>query len=204
MAACPSCGTSVSAAPGALAVCPACFSEFEVAAESATMHPRWDVLLPDGQRYEALNRHVVRERVYVGRVPIGAKARPTGEQEWSGIHEVPEFMAIFTLLGVDPPLASGTRRLAGWQRSRPDAPAARPPPRPVVAEGTVARVVAGRDAPDELELDVEPEPLPAGARPPLEAVGTTPLKRAFPWLLLAVVGMGVGLVAVIVLVWMFG
>lgn len=187
---CPSCGAAVQASEGDKLVCPACLTEFSVGA--SRVYPWWDVLLIDGTRTEGLGRYSVRERVYTQRIPINARVRPTGESEWVGIHEVPEFMRIYTLLGVEAPLQAGVRRIAGWRGASEAGPptpvtAPRPKPKPapvpVVAEGADVRVVAGHEPEEIEELDLEPEELPVV---PFAAVETAPAPRSFPWVLLLI------------------
>lgn len=201
--ACPSCGAAVQASEGDKLVCPACLTEFSVGA--GRVYPWWDVLLIDGTRTEGLGRYAVRERVYTQRIPINARVRPTGESEWVGIHEVPDFMRIYTLLGVEAPLQAGVRRIAGWRGANvagPPTPVTTPRPKPapvpVVSEGADVRVVAGHEPEEVEELDLEPEELPVV---PFAAVETAPAPRSFPWVLLLIPAALLALLCAGALVW---
>ena len=115
--ACPECGTATSGKPGADVVCPACMASFQVP-EPPRVVRYFDVQLPDGSVREELSRFAVREGIYVGAIPVAAKARRAGgglDVKWEGVAQYAEFAAVFRLLGVEPPLATGTRRLSGWK-----------------------------------------------------------------------------------------
>ena len=204
---CPSCGAAVSASDGDKLVCPACLTEFTVGA--GRVYPWWDVLLIDGTRTEGVGRYAVRERVYTQRIPINARVRPSGESEWVGIHEVPDFMRIYTLLGVEAPLQAGVRRIAGWRGARDGGaptpvttpkPKPKPAQAPVVSEGAEIRVVAGHEPEEVEELDLEPEDaLPEVV--PFAQVETAPTPRSFPWVLLLIPAAFLALVCAGALVW---
>jgi hypothetical protein len=96
----------------------------------------FDIQMPDGSVREDLSRFAVREGIYVGDIPVVARARRAGgglDVKWESVAQYAEFAAVFRLLGVEPPVATGTRRLAGWKGvGRAVAPMPSPAqPRPV-------------------------------------------------------------------------
>lgn len=211
MNACPACGAALTGNPGERVVCPACFAEVDLVAPAAPAVLSWDVLLVDGTRHEDIGRALLRERIYTGRYPTSVRVSPTGRNEWLPVHEVEEAQPVFALLGTEMPLASGTRRIAGWRgtqapearslQSRP-AGTTRPPPRPtravpVVAEGAVVRTVAGGE--EEIELDEELAPEAPTDRPMVP-----PAPKAGLLLPLLLLGALVALGSAVAVVLLFG
>lgn len=113
---CPECGAKQEGEPGQSLLCPACMGSFVVPlVMRAPTH--FDVRMPDGTMWEEASRVSIREAIYCNRIPIGSRLRAPeiADGAWQPVYTWPEFFAVFHLLGVEPPVASGTRRLAGWR-----------------------------------------------------------------------------------------
>ncbi len=126
-AVCPECGNKQDGEQGASLLCPACMTSFVVPVMFRTP-THFDLAFPDGTKRENLSRIEIREFIYCLRVPVGSRIRAPelADGAWQPIYTWPDFLAVFQLLGIEPPMASGTRRLQGWKGTAPKAePAAK-------------------------------------------------------------------------------
>lgn len=135
MAVCPECANKQEGEPGDSLLCPACMTSFVVPVVFRTP-THFDLALPDGTKRENLTRIEIRESIYCHRVPVGSRIRAPelADGAWQPVYTWPDFLAIFQLLGIEPPMASGTRRLSGWKGVEVKSePAAKKAERPRIA-----------------------------------------------------------------------
>jgi hypothetical protein len=106
----------------------------------------FDVRMPDGATMTRQSRFVVREMIYAGLVPVTARirAQAVGESSWQPVHGYPEFDVIFRLLGIEPPISQGTRKLAGWKAAPEVEAAPAPAPAPTGHAPRVDRATVRR------------------------------------------------------------
>lgn len=152
--ACPDCTTPVDAEPGEEVICPACMARFD-APSQAQVPRRFDVHLPDGTVLSRQSVYAVREQIYSGRVPITARMRPdVGGDELIPVYGHPPFAQIFALLKLEPSVMSGTRRIAGWEGTRPVPARAEAPPPPVSRQEATRKFFQQASVPLLLALGV--------------------------------------------------